>query len=83
MLEKKYTDTFKTGEIENFLTVNDVRAILRTGVATIIDLVRESDLIAYNGSGRPLDLESLNPNTRGLRFKPSDVEAYIESLRLY
>ena len=46
----------------------------------VIDLVHEGELTAYRTMGRKVDRHAVTHTTTGLRFKPSELQEYLDSV---
>lgn len=68
-----------TYDTDRMLSMKDVRDRLGLSYAEVINMVRAGRLRAYRyaGSG-PISREELSHDTRGLRFRTSDVEEMLE-----
>lgn len=62
------------------LNIRDVRDVLGLSYIGVIKLVRSGQLRAYSyTSGGPVSREEVTDETRGLRFKESDVDEMLEA----
>jgi hypothetical protein len=64
--------------IENLMTLHDVRNVLHMSAGRVLTLVREGKLEAFNTG----EYETVDEDTPGLRFTPSAVKAYLDSVRV-
>jgi hypothetical protein len=65
--------------MEDLLNIKQVGNILGLAPRHVIELVRRSELPAYRTYGGRVDRETVSETTFGLRFRPSDVEEYLNS----
>ena len=62
------------------LSIREVRDLLGLSYAGVIKLVRGGQLRAYSyTAGGPVDRHYITDDTRGLRFRESDIEAMLEA----
>jgi helix-turn-helix protein len=66
--------------VEEMMNIREVSKMLGISPATVIDLVAAGDLPAYRVLDTPADEESVTYNSRGLRFKPSDLREYLSTV---
>lgn len=64
------------------ITLKEAKDRLGTGWNHIKNLVRAGALPGYSLRDPEMDLSQLGDDIRGIRVRESDVEAYIESLRV-
>ncbi len=71
-----------TGEdnFEDMLTLKEVRDVLGISYGVILGHVRNGYLRAYKVTGEPVRREEVGDKTYGLRFKPSDLRAYLSTV---
>lgn len=46
----------------------------------VIELVQEGKITAYRTMGRRVDRHAVDSTTTGLRFKPSDIQEYLDAV---
>jgi excisionase family DNA binding protein len=63
--------------VEEMMNIREVCKVLGVSPATVIDLVAAGDLPAYRVLGTQVDKASVSYDTRGLRFKPTDLREYL------
>ena len=66
--------------VEEMMNIREVCKVLGVSPATVIDLVAGGDLSAYRVLGTRVDQESVSYDSKGLRFKPSDLREYLSSV---
>ncbi len=66
--------------MEELMTIKDVKRVLGTSYGVILAHVSRGLIPAYKVTGEPVRREEVSENTTGLRFKPSDVRAYLNSV---
>jgi excisionase family DNA binding protein len=66
--------------MEEMMNIREVCNVLGVSPATVIDLVAAGDLSAYRVLGTQVDKESVSNDSRGLRFKPSDLREYLSKV---
>lgn len=65
--------------MESLLNIKQVSKILGLRPAHVIALVQGGHLPAYRTIGGKVDRSAVSQGTFGLRFRPSDVEEYLNS----
>jgi excisionase family DNA binding protein len=63
--------------VEEMMNIREVSKMLGISPATVIDLIASGKLPAYRVLGTQVDEESVTYDSRGLRFKPSDLREYL------
>jgi excisionase family DNA binding protein len=63
--------------VEELMNIREVCKVLGVSPATVIDLVVAGDLPAYRVLGTQVDKEAVSYDSRGLRFKPTDLREYL------
>ena len=66
-----------TTELERMLSMKDVRDILGVSYGVIYGLIREGKLKAVRVTGEPVGKNEVNDSVFGLRFRPTDVRAFL------
>lgn len=61
------------------LNIREVRDILGLSYSGVIRLVQRGDLRAYKYVGGPANRYEVRDDTKGLRFRESDIEAMLEA----
>ncbi len=62
------------------LNIREVRDVLGLSYTGVIKLVRSGRLRAYSyTAGGPVDKSTITNDTRGLRFRESDIEEMLEA----
>ena len=69
-------------ERDRLIPLADVRRELAISWTTVTELVREGALPAFRIGGEPVNREEVTSETRGLRVFESDLDRYIESIRV-
>lgn len=69
-------------ELEEMLTLKEVKRVLGLSYGIIIEKVREGQLKAYKVTGHPISREELTGATYGLRVQPSDLREYIRQAQV-
>ena len=64
--------------IEPMMNLREVAKILGMSTSRVIELVKQGKLQAYNTG----EFSEITSNTAGLRFEPSAVRAYLDSVRV-
>jgi hypothetical protein len=64
--------TQETREVEQLLTLSEVKYILQIGYDRIIELIRAGELEGY----------ALEGGTKAIRVTPSSLNAYLESKKI-
>jgi len=67
---------------DRLIPLADVRRELALSWSMVTELVRDGTLPAYSVSGKPVSREEVTPETRGLRVFESDLDRYIDSIRV-
>lgn len=68
--------------LDYLIPLYDVRKMLGLSWPMMMQIVKAGDLPVISGSGERLTLENIDESTRGLRVLPSDLQAYIEVMRV-
>ena len=63
--------------MEELMNIREVCKVLGVSPATVIDLVATGELASYRVLGTPVDRKTVSYDSRGLRFKPSDLREYL------
>jgi excisionase family DNA binding protein len=63
--------------MEELMNIREVCKTLGVSPATVIDLVAAGEIPAYRVLGTKVDRESVSYDSRGLRFKPTDLREYL------
>lgn len=67
---------------DRLIPLIDVKRVLAISWSSVTELVRDGHLPAYNVTGRPVTRSEVTEHTRGLRVLESDLEAYIDSIKV-
>jgi excisionase family DNA binding protein len=65
--------------VEELMNIREVCKVLGVSPATVIDLVAAGELPAYRVLDTQVDKESVSYDSRGLRFKPTDLRGYLRA----
>lgn len=65
--------------MEPMMNIKQVGQVLGLAPRHVIELVQRSELPAYRTYGGRVDRKTVSETTFGLRFRPSDVEEYLDS----
>ena len=66
--------------MEELMSIKEVSKVLGVSPAAVIDLVAADDLPAYQVRGTQVDNQSVTYDSRGLRFKPSDLREFLSNV---
>ncbi len=66
--------------MEEMMNIREVSKVLGVSPAAVIDLVAADDLPAYRVLGTRVDNKAVNYDSRGLRFKPSDLRNFLSNV---
>ena len=66
--------------VEEMMNIREVCKVLGVSPVTVIDLVAAGDLQAYRVLGTQVDKQSVSYDSRGLRFKPTDIREYLSQV---
>lgn len=66
--------------MEELMSIREVSKVLGVSPAAVIDLVAADDLPAYQVRGTQVDNLSVTYDSRGLRFKPSDLREFLSNV---
>lgn len=69
-------------ELEELMPLFEVRKLLNVSWYRMMGIVKSGALPVYNVSAERMRPADLTYETRGLRCLPSDVKAYIQSIKL-
>ncbi len=64
-------------ELEEMLTLKDVKDVLGLSYGVILGHVRDGKLKAYKVTGQPINKQDVGDKTFGIRVKPSDLRDYL------
>jgi excisionase family DNA binding protein len=67
----------ETIHMEEMMNIREVCKVLGVSPVTVIDLVATGDLPAYRVLGTQVEQESVSYDSRGLRFRPTDLREYL------
>lgn len=68
-------------EMDYMLNIAQVKAILNISYPQIFKLIKTGELPVTKVLGEPVALAEIEQFTTGLRFKPSDLQAFLDSRR--
>lgn len=68
--------------LDYLIPLYEIRKMFGLSWPKLMQIVKAGELPVISASGERLSLEELHENTRGLRVLPSELEAYIESLKV-
>ncbi len=68
--------------LDYLIPLYEVRKMFGLSWPKLMQIVKAGELPVISASGERLSLEDLDEGTRGLRVLPSELEAYIESLKV-
>jgi len=66
--------------VEEMMNIREVCKVLGVSPTTVIDLVATGELPAYRVLGTQIDKEIVSYDSRGLRFKPTDLREYLSQV---
>lgn len=69
-------------QLDRLIPLVDVKRVLALSWPRTMELVRDGTLPGYNVSGRPVRLSELRDDTHGIRVFESDLDTYIDSIRV-
>lgn len=64
-------------ELEQLLTIREVKGILGISYGVIYSLIRDGKLRCWKVTGEPISKVEVGESTWGLRFRPSDVREFL------
>jgi hypothetical protein len=64
------------------LNIREVRDVLGLSYLGVIQLVQRGDLRAYKYVGGPVNRYEVRDETKGLRFRESDIEEMLEATQI-
>lgn len=68
--------------LDYLIPLYEVRKMLGLSWPRMMEIVKSGDLPVISGSGEHLSLDNIDEDTRGLRVLPSDLQTYIETMRV-
>ena len=68
--------------VDRLIPLVDIKKALAISWPMMIELVRDGTLPTYSVSSRPVRRDEIGERTRGLRVLKSDLEAYIQSIKV-
>jgi len=68
--------------LDYLIPLYEVRKILGLSWPKMMEIVKSGDLPVISRSGEHLSLADIDENTRGLAVFPSELQTYIESMRV-
>lgn len=68
--------------LDYLIPLYEVRKIFGLSWTKLMQIVKTGELPVISASGERLSLEDVNESTRGLRVLPSELAAYIESMKV-
>ena len=66
--------------MEELMNIREVSRILGISTTNVIDLVIAGEIQAYKVLGTPVDKDYVDYDTRGLRFRPTDIRKYLSAV---
>ncbi len=71
------TEATQADDLEDMLTLKDVRDVLGVSYGIILGHIRNGHLKAHKVTGEPIKRHEVNDKTFGIRVKPSDLRKYL------
>ena len=68
--------------LDYLIPLYEVRKMFGLSWPKLMQIVKAGELPVISASGERLSLADVDENTRGLRVLPSDLEAYLESMKV-
>ncbi len=81
MIETKNSRAEERG-LDRLIPLIDVKRVLALSWPMVMALVRDGTLPAYDVTNRTVDRSRVTEHTRGLRVRESDLEKYIDSIKV-
>ncbi len=67
---------------DRLIPLIDVKKVLAVSWPTLIEMIHEGRLTAYDVMGRTVDRYEVNENTKALRVFESELDRFINSIRV-
>ncbi len=67
---------------DRLIPLIDVKRVLAVSWPTLIEMIHEGRLTTYDVMGRTVDRYEVNQNTRALRVFESELDRFIDSIRV-
>ncbi len=67
---------------DRLIPLIDVKRVLAISWPTLIEMIHEDRLTVYDVMGRTVDRYEVNQNTRALRVFESELQHFIDSIRV-
>jgi excisionase family DNA binding protein len=71
------TEATQIGNLEDMLTLKEVRDVLGVSYGVILGHIRNGHLRAYKVTGEPVGRNEVGDKTLGIRVRPSDLREYL------
>ena len=68
--------------LDPLIPLIDVKRVLAVSFPTLVGLIRDGRLTAFDVTGRTVDRQEVNEHSRGLRVFESELERFIETIKI-
>ena len=68
--------------LDRLIPLIDVKRVLAVSFPTLVGLIRDGRLTAFDVTGRTVDRQEVNEHSRGLRVFESELERFIETIKI-
>ncbi len=75
-------DTRERNQLDRLIPLIDVKRVLAVSWPTLIEMIHSGRLTTYDVMGRTVDRYEVNQDTRALRVFESELERFIDSIRV-
>ena len=69
-------------DLDRLIPLIDVKRMLAVSWPTLVNLIREGRLTAFDVTGRTVDKRDVTEHSRGLRVFESELERFTETIRI-
>ena len=69
-------------ELDRLIPLIDVKRVLAVSWPTLIEMIHDGRLTAYDVTGRTVDRREVTQTTRALRVFESELQRFIDSIRV-
>lgn len=75
-------DSRERSQLDRLIPLIDVKRMLAVSWPTLIEMIHTGRLTTYDIMGRTVDRTQVNEDTRALRVFESDLQRFIDSIRV-
>ncbi len=69
-------------QLDRLIPLVDVKRMLAVSWPTLVEMIRDGRLTAYDVTGRCVDRREVTETTRGLRVFESELERFVDGIKI-